>query len=114
MALDDQTTQPSVHNEATAANVEVVTATLKELRKGLQMIAVDPEAGAKIVNGQADLLSKAIASLSTQIAHLRVPEKRDDDRPPAPVIDIDEAVEAAETLMSILDDEVCQTCGCFK
>lgn len=109
MAIHDQ---PSVHDEALAANVEVVTGTLKELRRGLQLVSVDPEAGAKIVTAQADLLSKAIASLSMQIAHLHVPE-RNDDAPPLPVIDVEDAHEVALTLDAVLHEKVCTTCGMY-
>lgn len=113
MTIDDYT-QPSVHDEALEANVEVVTGTLSELRRGLQLIAVDPEAGAKIVVAQADLLSKAIASLSMQISHLHVPGKRDDDRPPAPVIDLDAAYMVAMTLDAARQARFCRTCGMYK
>ena len=112
MAIGVQT-QPNVHDEAVEANVEVVIGTLTELRRGLQLIGVEPEAGAKIVVAQADILSKAISSLSMQISHLHAPAKRDDG-PPAPVISLRDAFVVGETLEAVLENKFCTTCGLYR
>jgi len=90
------------------AVVEVVVETMASLRLAFHALSLDPESGAQQVGTHALLLSKSVAHLAKQMAHL--PEEKAPQAPPVAAIKLSEALEVLAVLQAAGNPR-CRSCG---